>query len=249
VEYFHPLPKRYVATLRLGVRTNTDDATGERLASSERWRSVTVRGFEEALAGFLGEIDQVPPQFSARKVHGRRAYAAARAGETVALAARRTRVHELSVIDFHPPEVRLRCVVSTGTYIRALARDLGEILKCGGHLTALRRTSIGPFEVERASAPEEWVGGEGVPESAWVPAAEMLNWLPTRRLNRAEAERIGQGGSVPLGDVLPPEAGSPEFMADGEGAAPVCLLWEGGVLAVAERGGDALHPRKVFRAE
>lgn len=149
--------KEYTATIRLGVSTLTDDAEGE---------TTGVRGCDlieddvlrTALQPFTGEIQQVPTAVSAIKVDGKRAYARVRAGEEVVLPARSVTVHEFSLLGSEPAyaegvtvldvAVRVRC--SSGTYIRALARDLGATLGCGGHLTALRRTRVGPFGLDRA---------------------------------------------------------------------------------------------------
>jgi tRNA pseudouridine55 synthase len=145
--------KTYAATVRLGVVTSTDDAEGEVLAtvSTEHVGEADVRA---AVAGLVGEIDQVPSSVSAIKVDGKRAYARVREGEDVELPARRVTIHEAEVGEFRRDgdaldfEVRVRC--SSGTYIRAMARDIGAALGVGGHLTALRRGSVGPFTLDDA---------------------------------------------------------------------------------------------------
>ncbi len=143
--------KGYDATVRLGVATSTDDAEGETTsrADASHLDRATVLA---ALAGFVGEIDQVPSSVSAIKVDGKRAYARVRDGEQVELKARPVTVHDLDVLDTYPAgavfdvDIRVRC--SSGTYIRAIARDLGAALGVGGHLTVLRRTSVGPFGLD-----------------------------------------------------------------------------------------------------
>ncbi|HYG93588.1 MAG TPA: tRNA pseudouridine(55) synthase TruB [Nocardioides sp.] len=147
--------KAYDATVRLGISTVTDDADGDELAraSAAHLAEADVR---EALAGFVGDIAQVPTAVSAVKVDGRRAYQRVRAGEDVDLPARAVTVHELVVHDIvHQPgpdvvDVRLSLRCSSGTYVRAIARDLGARLGVGGHLTALRRTAVGPYGVDVA---------------------------------------------------------------------------------------------------
>lgn len=141
--------KEYDATIRLGQATVTDDAEGEVVGGSSA-AGVTAEALREALAGFVGEIDQVPSSVSAIKVGGRRSYARVRAGEQVELAARRVTVSQADILGSRRPvdelldvDIRLEC--STGTYVRALARDLGNQLGVGGHLTALRRTRVGPY--------------------------------------------------------------------------------------------------------
>ncbi len=140
--------KAYDATIRLGMTTATDDAEGMVLATKAT-SHVSERSIRDALESFSGEIEQVPSAVSAIKVDGKRAYDRVRAGEDVELAARRVTIHDLTVGDVRAAgaaidvDVSIRC--SSGTYIRAIARDLGESLGVGGHLTALRRTAVGGF--------------------------------------------------------------------------------------------------------
>ena len=146
--------KSYAATVRLGVSTTTDDAEGE-VVESHPTDALTEDPVRKALAAFTGEIDQVPSAVSAIKVDGKRAYARVRDGEQVDLPARRVTVHRLEVvsIDLDAATVAIEVDCSSGTYIRAIARDLGTALGVGGHLTALRRTAVGPFGVDRRPAP------------------------------------------------------------------------------------------------
>jgi tRNA pseudouridine55 synthase len=147
--------KAYDATVRLGAVTSTDDAEGEVLArvAVDHLAEGDVR---HAVSQFVGEIDQVPSSVSAIKVDGKRAYARVRAGEEIELPSRKVTIHEATpgefrrddeILDF---DLHVRC--SSGTYIRALARDIGATLGVGGHLTRLRRTSVGPFALKGASA-------------------------------------------------------------------------------------------------
>jgi tRNA pseudouridine55 synthase len=142
--------KTYDATVRLGVTTTTDDAEGE-VTASVPTAGLDEASVREAASSFVGELEQVPSAVSAIKVDGRRAYARVRAGEDVELAPRSVTVHELVVHDVRlgddvvDLDVRVRC--SSGTYIRAIARDLGAALGVGGHLTALRRTAVGPYDL------------------------------------------------------------------------------------------------------
>ena len=136
--------KRYDATIRLGVTTTTDDAEGE-VVGTHPTDAVTADDVRRVLASYVGEIDQVPSAVSAIKVDGKRAYARVRAGEDVDLPARRVTVHAIEVTALDLPEVEIAVHCSSGTYIRAIARDLGAALGVGGHLTALRRTAVGPF--------------------------------------------------------------------------------------------------------
>lgn len=149
--------KEYAATIRLGISTLTDDAEGE-ITAVRGCDPIDERSLGAALQPFTGQIQQVPTAVSAIKVDGRRAYARVRAGEEVTLPARAVTVHEFTLLGTEELSaegvavldltVRVRC--SSGTYIRALARDLGAALGCGGHLTRLRRTRVGPFGLDRA---------------------------------------------------------------------------------------------------
>jgi tRNA pseudouridine55 synthase len=141
--------KRYTATVRLGATTTTDDAEGE-VVETRPTDGLSEADVRSALRSFLGEIDQVPSSVSAIKVAGKRAYARVRDGEAVDLPSRRVTVHAVDVtaLDLPSLEIDVRC--SSGTYIRAIARDLGSALGVGGHLTALRRTAVGPFTVADA---------------------------------------------------------------------------------------------------
>ena len=152
--YLVGLDKEYFATIRLGASTTTDDAQGEVVASTDA--SAVIRSaIDEGIATLSGEIEQVPSSVSAIKVDGKRAYALVREGETVELKARSVTVSAFEVLDsrvegqFVDVDVRVEC--SSGTYIRALARDLGDYLGVGGHLTALRRSRVGPFNIADAA--------------------------------------------------------------------------------------------------
>ena len=141
--------KEYLATLKLGATTASFDLETEEDSSSD-YSHVTEELLEEAIQRFVGEIDQVPPVFSAVKVKGRRAFDYARNGEDVKLRAKRIVIRKITVEEFNLPEIKLRISCGKGTYIRALARDIGEQLKCGAYLTALQRTRIGDFELKDA---------------------------------------------------------------------------------------------------
>ena len=228
-EYFHVLPKTYEATIVLGDARDTDDRTGEQIASSEAWKDLDIADVEEGLRQFLGSSDQMPPDYSARQLDGRRAYQAAREGDPLKLAARPIEVSEIRLLEWSPPRVDAVLTVSTGTYIRAIARDLGEALGCHGHLSALRRTRIGPFTPENASKP----GSLGQGDPRIVPPLEAVGWMPRRILNGAEVADISTGKAVPAADV--------------QTGVPVALVADGELAAIGFRDGDLLRPSKVFR--
>ncbi|GAB3703424.1 tRNA pseudouridine(55) synthase TruB [Mariniluteicoccus flavus] len=189
--------KAYDATMRLGQSTVTDDAEGD-LAESLGAGAVTRDRVEAAARAYAGEILQVPTAVSAIKVNGERAYARVRAGEEVALKARPVTVHELTVLDVREAEadggvrvldcdVRVRC--SSGTYIRALARDIGRDLGTGGHLTALRRTAVGPFALDRAAVVDQETEAVRLVDIDEV-AAECF---PTYAVDDRQAKAISYG--------------------------------------------------------
>ena len=194
--------KVYDATIRLGVATTTDDAEGEVFATAPAGE-LTEEDVLEALSAFVGEVDQVPSAVSAIKVEGQRAYARVRAGEQVELEPRRVRIASIevhgatrraagAVLDV---DVSLRC--SSGTYVRAVARDLGRALGVGGHLTALRRTAVGPYLIEQAKTLEDLAG-----KLTLVPiAAAARQAFPAVDLTDESAAdvRVGRKLAVDLG--------------------------------------------------
>jgi tRNA pseudouridine55 synthase len=199
--YLVGLDKEYSATIRLGVATDTDDAEGSVTATTDA-SAVGRPAIDDAILALSGEIAQVPSSYSAVKVDGRRSYDRARAGEEVVLAPRSVTISRFEVIDerrgtgldgagFVDLDVVVAC--SSGTYIRALARDLGTALGVGGHLTALRRTSIGGFVIRDA------VGIDAIDVAALRPPAAIAAQLfPTVTLDPSQAVDLTHGKRVPL---------------------------------------------------
>lgn len=138
--------KEYIADLRLGATTPSFDLETE-IDATYPWEHITLASVEEVLPKFRGNVMQVPPVFSAVKIDGKRAYKFARKGEEVELKAKPLEISELEVLSFEAPVLRLRIVCSKGTYIRALARDIGQALGSGAHLIGLRRTRVGDIEI------------------------------------------------------------------------------------------------------
>ncbi|WP_210478952.1 tRNA pseudouridine(55) synthase TruB [Naasia sp. SYSU D00948] len=199
--YLVGLDKVYLATVRLGSATTTDDREGEAIGEPADARSVDDSRIRDAVAALTGDLEQVPSSVSAIKVDGRRSYARVRAGEDVELAARPVRVSEFAVLGRSLPgdaegavdlDVRVAC--SSGTYIRALARDLGRALGVGGHLTALRRVAVGPFSVADAAA----LDGLGPATPLLAPAEAAARVLPTAEVDAAAAVDLGHGKRIPL---------------------------------------------------
>ncbi len=222
--YLVGLDKEYTATIRLGEATTTDDAEGEVTAAVDA-SAVADAAIAAAVAGLTGEISQVPSTFSAIKVEGRRSYDRARAGEEVELAPRAVTVSAFEVLAVRREgalvDLDVRVAVSSGTYVRALARDLGAALGVGGHLTALRRTRVGPFDV--AAAAEEPAA------TALLGPAEVAGRLfPTAELDADAARALAQGKRIPV-----PVADAPVVAAVGPGENLVGLVAvQGGVARV-----------------
>ena len=145
---YSKLDKEYEATIRLGVTSTTGDPEGELTVVSDTQPS--REAIEAVLDQFRGEITQHPPMFSAIKINGRRAYDLARKGEVVEIPERQVTIHALELLDYTYPDIRIRVHVSSGTYIRSLAEDIGEALGTGAYCTTLRRTKVGEWSVESA---------------------------------------------------------------------------------------------------
>lgn len=216
--------KSYEGRLRLGATTDTDDATGQVL--EQRPVAVDRAGLERALVGFRGTLRQRPPAYSAVKVAGERAYRRARRGEAVEPAERDVEVAVLEVTAFAPPDVEFRATVSAGTYLRSLARDIGAALGCGGHLVALRRTTVGPFRLEDAVAP----AAAGLADL--LPPGVLVRHLERRDVDAVEREAVVHGRWIAAA-------------ADGT-ASPVAMFAGETLVAVADRAGDVWKPRVVL---
>ena len=232
LHYLVGADKEYAATIRLGWSTTTDDADGETLAQAgaDELSEAAVRAAMQPLSG---DLEQVPSAVSAIKVDGRRAYQRVRDGETVTLAPRSVRVTEFNLLrcvrsgPYVDADVHVSC--SSGTYVRALARDLGESLGVGGHLTALRRTRVGPFRLA------DGCGLDDLPSPLTVAMLPLgraaTQFLPERVLGVEDASRVRHG-------VPPGPSGTP---------GPVALLDPtGALLAVAQDAGPRADLRAVF---
>lgn len=256
--YLVGLDKTYHATIRLGRATTTDDREGEALGEQVDATSLSDAEVARQLAPLRGDIAQVPSTVSAIKVDGKRAYARARAGEQVELAARPVRVSRFEVTARREAEghLDLDAVIdcSSGTYVRALARDLGAALGVGGHLTALRRTAVGPFDVAAASRVPARGEGDDVELPLHGLGEIAARVLPTLAVDEEQSAALGTGQRI-RSDAAPVAVpGAPSGTAealDGAGArgGVAALDAAGRLIAVLEREGSRWKPLMVVPAD
>jgi len=209
--------KEYSATVRLGVATTTDDLTGEPLGPPVA-AEIEPHVLSAALGALVGSFDQVPPAFSAKHVGGRRLYELARRGESVPRATSRVTVHDVRLLAREGDTLEIAVCCSAGTYVRALARDLGERLGTGAHLAALRRTRSGPFDLSQAVSGDDLAGAE----QRLIPLTGLLLDLPAVRVAEAGRRLVGHGRELGREDVV---EGFPE-----QPVARVRVLDESGAL-------------------
>jgi tRNA pseudouridine55 synthase len=231
-EYVQDMTKVYRTSLLLGARSDTDDADGTMIASAVE-HPPTREQILAVLPEFRGEIDQVPPAYSAAKVTGRRAYALARSGQEVSLRPRKVHVRRIEVLNFSYPRLDLEIECGKGTYIRSLARDLGERLGCGALVQTLRRLRVGPFRADDAISPD---ADREVALARLLPLAAAVGELSVVILPDSEVGRLVQGQRVAL-------AGS------GENVSEVAVFNQRNELvsvAAWEAGRHELRPLKVF---
>jgi tRNA pseudouridine55 synthase len=223
-------PKEYLATIRFGAATDTDDADGAAVATAPPPGEAAVRA---ALPRFVGTFAQVPPAYSAKRVAGTRAYALARAGAAPVLPAVPVRVDAFTLLAWRggdaEVEADVHVVCAGGTYIRALARDLATAVGSAGHLVALRRTRTNGFAVRDAAAADALVAGAPVPLR---PALDLLDGVPRQTVDAPDALRLRRGIAVAA-----TTAGDHAALVDAAGV----------LVAFAERRGDLWQPRVVMR--
>ena len=225
--YVESEAKTYLATARLGVATETDDLTGAPLGEPADLSTVSEAAVRTALAAFAGEQRQRPPRYSAKHVGGERSYRLARRGVAVDPAETTVTVHRVETVSFAPPMLVFRVTVSAGTYVRALARDLGERLGVGAHLAALRREAIGRLRVEQAVALDR------LDAAAVLPVRAALGHLPALELDEPARLAVSHGRAVP---------------ADPESRGDVALVHGGELVAVARASDGWLRPSVVLGA-
>ena len=227
--------KTYSFTVRWGEERDTDDAEGRVDATSAARPSAD--DIRALLPRFSGTIAQVPPRFSAIKIGGERAYDLARDGEVVELEARPVEIHRLSLIDIPDPDhAALSAECGKGTYVRALARDMGRVLGCFGHVSALRRAGVGPFREQDGVSLERLEAADAAALAGLLqPVAAGVQGLPTLSVSRADAARLSRGQAVLLrGRDAPIVEGS------------VAIFTQGDLIALAEAAEGELRPRRIF---
>ena len=232
-EYLSDLPKTYRATARLDGHTLTDDNTSERVAETETWRDLTVDQVKQALRSQVGEIMQMPPQFSAKKIAGERAYDIARRGDVATLTPVQVTISDITLVRAELPEIEFDVECSSGTYIRAIARDVGAWLGTGGYLTALRRIAVGKHDVERAVPADELVDRARV-ETAAITPLQALSHMPVVELTEEQERAIRFGQSIE---------------GDHKHRGVMLLVRQNKLIAVAQVRDTRLKPHKVFNDE
>lgn len=228
--------KHYEFTAHFGAETDSDDASGEVIRRAQ-WEQVQRSDVEAVLPRFTGEIEQVPPVYSAIKVDGKRAYERARAGEDVEMEARTVEVRRLEITDWDLPAVRFSMHCGPGTYVRSLVRDIGRAVDSAAHAVGIRRMAVGPFTVEQALRLDEIDGGD-----FWSHVAtplQMVQSLPQYELDAVHQRMVGNGQPIQVTGRW--ERGEMVAGHDGEGNLVAVLeCTKGGA------DGGQLWPRRVM---
>jgi tRNA pseudouridine55 synthase len=235
-QYLMNSSKTYQATIHLGISTTTLDAEGDIMG--EKPVCVTRRQIEAVLGQFVGHIDQVPPMYSAIKRNGKKLYELARQGITVDRPPRKVDIYALHLTAWAQPMLHITVECGPGTYIRALARDVGAALECGAHLAALRRTQSGSFSIEQAVTLEQLKAAfAGGTEQTWLhPLDTALSSLPSIHLDQDTAFKLALGQSV---NVPGNTGGSDHARAYGPGNRFIALVKSG-------KQASSWRPVKVF---
>ena len=225
IPYIEGEPKVYDATIRLGEETDTDDATGVVIRRADAPNDAAIaRGIEQ----LSGEIVQLPPAYSAKSVDGVRAYAAARRGAPLELSPVRVTVHEWRLLGRDGTDLRARVTCGGGTYVRALARDLGRSTGSAAHLAALRRLRSGRFSVDDAHSLDDFANGHAAVRSS----RDAVMHLPAQATTEIETARVAHGNPVP---------------ARVDGSTVALVDDEGELVAIATRHDELLRPKAVLR--
>jgi tRNA pseudouridine55 synthase len=239
LQFLTGLDKDYEGEITLGAVSSTYDAEGEITETTPTPAWPTRQEVVEAMTPFQGWIEQIPPAHSAIKVDGRRLYDYARKGHEAPVKARRVRVDAFEPAQYEAPRLRFQCQVSSGTYVRSLAHDLGQALGCGGHLSALRRTVVGPFHVDKARPLEELESDPALAHESLLRPAEALPHLPRLRIDDEAAQRLANGGPFAPENIL-------QATRDPQPDEPAAVVnAQGRLLAVCRRAEDSDEYRSL----
>tara|TARA_R110002111_G_scaffold262875_1_gene342486 strand:- start:29560 stop:30486 length:927 start_codon:yes stop_codon:yes gene_type:complete len=238
IRFVQEQTKEYIGEFILGKRSDTDDSCGN-ISDTPDCPVITREQLEACLPAFRGQIEQVPPQFSAVHIKGRRAYDLARRGKSFEIQPRTVEVYELELVRFEFPRFQLRIVCGSGTYVRSLGRDLGEQLGTGAIMSSLVRTRIGQFNLESAINLDEELSLESITREL-QPAASAVTQLPHYQCNERELQSLSQGQKLVC---------HPDRLPDTRQITEIAVITqEGELAAIAEwdRSINQLSPRQVY---
>ena len=247
VPYVQDTYKVYNFEVTWGEQRTTDDAEGTAIHTSAK--RPTRAEIEALLPAFIGDIEQIPPQFSAIKIDGERAYDIARSGEEVDIKPRLVYIEELEITTHEAHKTSFRCLCGKGTYVRAIGRDLGLKLGCYGYITALERAEVGPFTLENAISLDFFRDSSDNPdlEKALLPLTTALDDIPVLALREQEAARLKNGNMIALLSTPDLERMSNAGI-DWNGGQPVTALttFDKRPIALVDVVGPELHPIRIF---
>jgi tRNA pseudouridine55 synthase len=233
MELIHPLPKVYEADIEWGIETDSGDHLGN-IVSECGAGSMTEKDLENAVKGFLGWSDQVPPATSAKKICGEAAYKKAHRGEEVILPPSRVYLHDAKWTAHNlPRSSKLRIMCRGGFYVRSLARDLGRSLGCGAHLSGLLRAAIGPWE------------DPGEKKQGRATGPNALPWCRSRALSEEEADHIAKGRPIQIGEIEAGQYSLPKGFPDP--SAPIVAIFQSKLVALLKEHGGKLWPAANIR--
>lgn len=220
--------KEYEVCVFLGATSETDDSEGP-IYKSEQAQPCSIDDIKKSVAKFIGEIEQVPPRYSAIKIKGKRAYKRARDGETVVMPSRKVKINAIEILRYEYPHLTLRVKCGSGTYIRSLARDLGEDLGVGGYVTDLRRTQVGQFNIAQS------IKVEDASPQTMLPLEKIVADYPRIDLEDKYLRRICHGQKIAVPDI-----GEQDF------CFPTFLWINDRVVAIAKIGDGFVASRKLL---
>jgi tRNA pseudouridine55 synthase len=244
IQFVQDHDKIYRFTIKWGEARNTDDREGEVTATSDK--RPTAAEITALLPRFIGEIEQTPPKFSAIKIDGERAYDLSRAGEDVELKSRIVSVYDLRLLGTTEDTAEMEMECGKGTYVRAIARDMGQILGCFGHISALRRLSVGCFTAETAIPLDEFekMVQSADPDRYLMPVETVLDDIPALALTDVEISRIKQGQTLRL--LSRQDMDRLDIAGIDENSGLILAIGDNKPLALLEKDGIELHPVRVF---